>query len=96
MRLGTRQECVGSSPRVSRVCQNSVREFVKRRPRLAKRLSGLGIEPSSDDAVGSRWKFTRRFAEGIGKLAGTRREIAGKKTGGLTARLSEITGVYGS
>ncbi|RRT31465.1 hypothetical protein B296_00059133, partial [Ensete ventricosum] len=50
----------------------------------------------SDDAVGSRWKFTRRFTKGIGKLAGTRREIAGKKTGGLTARLSEVAGVYGS
>ncbi|RZS18596.1 hypothetical protein BHM03_00050902 [Ensete ventricosum] len=30
----------------------------------------LGIGPSSDDAVGSRRKFARRFAEGIGKLAG--------------------------
>ncbi|RZS19488.1 hypothetical protein BHM03_00051742 [Ensete ventricosum] len=30
----------------------------------------LGIGPSSDDAVGSRRKFTRRFTEGIGKLAG--------------------------
>ncbi|RWV77850.1 hypothetical protein GW17_00061270 [Ensete ventricosum] len=30
----------------------------------------LGIGPSSDDAVGSRRKFTRRFAEGMGKLAG--------------------------
>ncbi|RZS15924.1 hypothetical protein BHM03_00047819 [Ensete ventricosum] len=30
----------------------------------------LGIGPSSDDAVGSRQKFARRFAEGIGKLAG--------------------------
>ncbi|RZS26663.1 hypothetical protein BHM03_00060032 [Ensete ventricosum] len=30
----------------------------------------LGIGPSSDDAVGSRRKFTRRFAEGIGKLVG--------------------------
>ncbi|RWW11714.1 hypothetical protein GW17_00024654 [Ensete ventricosum] len=38
----------------------------------------LGIEPSSDDAVGSRRKFARRFVEGIGKLArnakGDRRE----------------------
>ncbi|RWV88178.1 hypothetical protein GW17_00049759 [Ensete ventricosum] len=31
---------------------------------------GLGIGPSSDDAVGSRQKFARRFAEGIGKLTG--------------------------
>ncbi|RZR75137.1 hypothetical protein BHM03_00050150 [Ensete ventricosum] len=30
----------------------------------------LGIGPSSDDAVGSRRKFARRFAEGIRKLAG--------------------------
>ncbi|RZR99008.1 hypothetical protein BHM03_00028475 [Ensete ventricosum] len=30
----------------------------------------LGIGPSSDDAVGSCRKFTRRFTEGIGKLAG--------------------------
>ncbi|RRT32705.1 hypothetical protein B296_00055500 [Ensete ventricosum] len=30
----------------------------------------LGIGPSSDDAVGSCQKFARRFAEGIGKLAG--------------------------
>ncbi|RRT60379.1 hypothetical protein B296_00016078 [Ensete ventricosum] len=30
----------------------------------------LGIRPSSDNAMGSRWKFTRRFAEGIRKLAG--------------------------
>ncbi|RZR73494.1 hypothetical protein BHM03_00024977 [Ensete ventricosum] len=29
----------------------------------------LGIGPSSDDAVGSRRKFARRFAEGIGNLA---------------------------
>ncbi|RWV93605.1 hypothetical protein GW17_00043931 [Ensete ventricosum] len=28
----------------------------------------LGIGPSSDDAVGSRQKFARRFAEEIGKL----------------------------
>ncbi|RWW46737.1 hypothetical protein BHE74_00047316 [Ensete ventricosum] len=29
----------------------------------------LDIGPSLDDVVGSRWKFSRRFAEGIGKLA---------------------------
>ncbi|RRT35307.1 hypothetical protein B296_00051290 [Ensete ventricosum] len=89
MHLGTRHECVGSSPRVLGVCQDGVREFAKRRPRLAGSLSGvaeklvgsrdglvmdiliqLDIGPSSDDVVGSRRKFTRRFAEGIGKLAG--------------------------
>ncbi|RZR73471.1 hypothetical protein BHM03_00024773 [Ensete ventricosum] len=30
----------------------------------------LGIELSSNDAVGSRWKFARRFTEGIRKLTG--------------------------
>ncbi|RRT35905.1 hypothetical protein B296_00013776 [Ensete ventricosum] len=30
----------------------------------------LGTRPCSDDAVGSRRKFARRFAERIGKLAG--------------------------
>ncbi|RRT34496.1 hypothetical protein B296_00008703 [Ensete ventricosum] len=30
----------------------------------------LVIGPSSDDAVGSRRKFARRFVEGIGKLTG--------------------------
>ncbi|RRT45426.1 hypothetical protein B296_00041400 [Ensete ventricosum] len=60
----------------------------------------LGIGSSSDDAVGSRRKFTRRFVEGIGKLAGNakgdRREIIGKKTRGLVIRLSEVTEVYGN
>ncbi|RRT50150.1 hypothetical protein B296_00050505 [Ensete ventricosum] len=84
MRLGTRQVCVGSSLRVSGVCHDGTREFAKRRPRLAKRLSGvaekligndgprysLGIGPSSDDVVGSCRKFARRFAKGIGKLTG--------------------------
>ncbi|RWW05714.1 hypothetical protein GW17_00030995 [Ensete ventricosum] len=39
IRLGTHQECVGSSQKVSGVCQDDAREFAKRRPRLARRLS---------------------------------------------------------
>ncbi|RWV85372.1 hypothetical protein GW17_00052833, partial [Ensete ventricosum] len=42
---------------------------MKLQPNDGPRYS-LGIGPSSDDAVGSRRKFDRRFAEGIGKLAG--------------------------
>ncbi|RWW52654.1 hypothetical protein BHE74_00040902 [Ensete ventricosum] len=34
----------------------------------------LGIGPSSDDMVGSRRKFARRFTEAIGKLAGNMKE----------------------
>ncbi|RZS14872.1 hypothetical protein BHM03_00046654 [Ensete ventricosum] len=41
MRLGTRQECIGSSSRVLEVCQDGSREFARRRPRLAGRLSGV-------------------------------------------------------
>ncbi|RWW10358.1 hypothetical protein GW17_00026103 [Ensete ventricosum] len=39
MRLGTHHECVGSSPRVSRVCQDDKREFAERRPRVTEILS---------------------------------------------------------
>ncbi|RWW44771.1 hypothetical protein BHE74_00049445 [Ensete ventricosum] len=51
--------------------QDSAREFARRRPRLAGKLSGVteNLVGSSDDTVGSRWKFARRFTEGIGKLA---------------------------
>ncbi|RZR97281.1 hypothetical protein BHM03_00026411 [Ensete ventricosum] len=49
MLLGTRQECVRSSSRVSGVCQDGIREFVKRRPRLIGRLSGV-----AEKLVGSR------------------------------------------
>ncbi|RWW76326.1 hypothetical protein BHE74_00015589 [Ensete ventricosum] len=38
MWLGTRQECIGSSSRVSRAYQDGVREFARRRPRLTERL----------------------------------------------------------
>ncbi|RRT38031.1 hypothetical protein B296_00011108 [Ensete ventricosum] len=90
MRLGIRQDCVRSSSRVSGVCQDGVREFVRRRSSV-KRLSGVAkklarraIElqpndgPRSRLSIGSGFrrcsrispKFARRFAEGIGKLAG--------------------------
>ncbi|RZR81358.1 hypothetical protein BHM03_00007556 [Ensete ventricosum] len=44
-------------------------ESMKLQPDDGPRYS-LGIGPSSDDVVGSRWKFAKRFTEGIGKLAG--------------------------
>ncbi|RWV95610.1 hypothetical protein GW17_00041755 [Ensete ventricosum] len=43
--------------------------IINNRPR-----SSLGIGPSSDDEVGSRRKFARRFAEWIRKLAGNTNE----------------------
>ncbi|RWW27841.1 hypothetical protein GW17_00007718 [Ensete ventricosum] len=80
MRLGTRLECVGSSPRLSRACQDGANDV----PR-----SSLGIGPSSDDAVGPRQEFIMRFTEGIRKLAGNTSGDRQKKTIGLTARMPE-------
>ncbi|RWV77225.1 hypothetical protein GW17_00061980 [Ensete ventricosum] len=68
MRFATRQECIESSPRVSGVCQDSAREFARKRPRLAGRLSGV-----TEKLVG------RDSPKGSGSLLGTRREIAGRR-----------------
>ncbi|RZS16157.1 hypothetical protein BHM03_00048117 [Ensete ventricosum] len=84
MRLGTRQECVGSSPSVLGVYQDSAKEFARRSLRLARRLSGIAEKligndgPGSSLSIGPRFgrcsgispEFARRFAEGIGKLTG--------------------------
>ncbi|RRT35427.1 hypothetical protein B296_00050900 [Ensete ventricosum] len=48
-----------------------------------------------DDAVRSRWKFARRFVEGIRKLARNAKGDRRKKTGGLAVRLLEVAGVCG-
>ncbi|RWW40605.1 hypothetical protein BHE74_00053967 [Ensete ventricosum] len=72
-------ELVRSASRVSRVCQDGTREFAKRRPRLAERLSGV------DE------KLTGR----IGKLAGNTLGDYRKKTRRLTARILEDVGLVG-
>ncbi|RRT48747.1 hypothetical protein B296_00009697 [Ensete ventricosum] len=41
MRLGTRLQCIRSSPRVLGVYQNGAKELVKKRLRLIGRLSGV-------------------------------------------------------
>ncbi|RRT34974.1 hypothetical protein B296_00039766 [Ensete ventricosum] len=88
------------------VIKECLGEFARRRLRLARRLSGvaeklsgnngsrssLGIEPGSNDAVGSRWEFARRFAEGIGKLARNMKGDHWEKTKGLAVRMSKATG----
>ncbi|RWW46406.1 hypothetical protein BHE74_00047665, partial [Ensete ventricosum] len=43
-----------------------------------------------------QWDLTGSLLGDSPKESGTRREIVGKKTGGLTVRLLEVTGVYGS
>ncbi|RZS05319.1 hypothetical protein BHM03_00035806 [Ensete ventricosum] len=57
--------------------------------------SSLGIEPGSDDAVGPRREFARRFIEGIEKLARNMLRDHRKKTIGITARISEAAGLAG-
>ncbi|RZR95964.1 hypothetical protein BHM03_00024873, partial [Ensete ventricosum] len=79
--FGNSPECVGSSPRVSGVCQDGAKEFAKRRSRLAERLSAV-----AEKLAGSRDESSRE----------TRREIARKKTRGRAARLPEVGGVCGS
>ncbi|RRT48128.1 hypothetical protein B296_00022792 [Ensete ventricosum] len=79
MQLGTRLECVGSSPRVSGACQDGGREFTGRRPRLAGRLSRVGerLVGSLGDAMGARQEFARTSSKVSGRSLGTRLEIAG-------------------
>ncbi|RWW23918.1 hypothetical protein GW17_00011808 [Ensete ventricosum] len=60
-------------------------------------------EPRSSLRIGSGFrrcsgispKFARRFAEGIGKLAGNTLEDHRQKTGRLTTRMSKAVGLAG-
>ncbi|RWV83089.1 hypothetical protein GW17_00055352 [Ensete ventricosum] len=45
--------------------------------------SSLSIGPGFGRCSGISSKFTRRFTKGIGKLAGTRREITGRRSDDL-------------
>ncbi|RRT47553.1 hypothetical protein B296_00009690 [Ensete ventricosum] len=106
---------------ISGVCQDSAREFTRRRSRLTERLSrvaekligrlnmigamklhpydglrsSLGIGPGLDDAMRPRREFARRFAKGIGKLAGNMPGDSWKKTRRLTARMPKVIGLVG-
>ncbi|RWW46023.1 hypothetical protein BHE74_00048080, partial [Ensete ventricosum] len=55
----------------------------------------LGIGLGSDDAVGPRREFARRFAEGIWKLAGNTLGDRWKKTIELTVRMPEAIELSG-
>ncbi|RWV91472.1 hypothetical protein BHE74_00035845 [Ensete ventricosum] len=55
--------------------------------------SSLGIGPGSNDVVRPRREFSRRFTEGIGKLAGNTSGDRLKKTGRLITRMWEATGL---
>ncbi|RRT35697.1 hypothetical protein B296_00043021 [Ensete ventricosum] len=49
----------------------------------------------SDDAIGSRWKFARRFAEGIKKLAGNVKGDRWKEDRRTCRKIAKVTGVCG-
>ncbi|RWV79997.1 hypothetical protein GW17_00058794 [Ensete ventricosum] len=91
MRLKTRLECIGSPPRVSGVCQDSTREFTGRRPRLARRLSGVAEKLAVSWKVGTRREFARRFVERIGKLDGNTSGDRRQKAGRIIAQISKAT-----
>ncbi|RWW38950.1 hypothetical protein BHE74_00055768 [Ensete ventricosum] len=93
MHLGTRQECVRSSPRVSGVCQDGAREFAKRRSRLTGRLSRVAEKLArSRDGLVMDILFTRRFAKGIEKLAGNAKVDRWEED---QTTYHKIAGVYG-
>ncbi|RWV81073.1 hypothetical protein GW17_00057544 [Ensete ventricosum] len=98
MRLRTRLECVGSSPRVSGVCYDGAREFTERRSRLVERLSGEA-EKLAGSCEGLEvdllamliWELT----EGIRKLAGNTLGDYWRKTIRLAARMPKAAGLAG-
>ncbi|RWV78822.1 hypothetical protein GW17_00060142 [Ensete ventricosum] len=55
--------------------------------------SNLSIGPGSNDTVGFRREFARRFTEGIGKLAGNKPEDYWEKTRSLATSMLEATGL---
>ncbi|RWW56034.1 hypothetical protein BHE74_00037306 [Ensete ventricosum] len=57
--------------------------------------SSLNIGPGFGRCSGISSKFARRFIEGIGKVAGNTLKDRQKKTGRLTARMSEAAGLVG-
>ncbi|RRT67894.1 hypothetical protein B296_00005859 [Ensete ventricosum] len=81
MRLETRLEGIGSPSRVLGACQDGVREFIGRRPRLTGRLSRV---------------VERRFVEGIRKLVRNTSGDHQKKTKRLIARIPEAAELVGN
>ncbi|RRT32299.1 hypothetical protein B296_00042332 [Ensete ventricosum] len=57
--------------------------------------SSLGIRPGSDNVVGPRWEFSRRFTEGIGELVENTPGDRRKKTIGLTVRIPKAVRLVG-
>ncbi|RWW26823.1 hypothetical protein GW17_00008767 [Ensete ventricosum] len=80
MRLGTRQECFGSSLRVSGACQDSATEFARRRSRLTIRLSMVAEKLTGSKPLDRR---VNRQYPGFGlqpKKISNRRRYASRRT----------------
>ncbi|RWW71189.1 hypothetical protein BHE74_00021100 [Ensete ventricosum] len=90
MRLGTCQECVGSSLRVLGAYQDGAREFARRRPKLVGRLSGVAeklagvgmLQP--DDGPGS----CLGIGPGSDDAVGSRQEFARR----ITKEIGKLAG----
>ncbi|RRT75626.1 hypothetical protein B296_00006349 [Ensete ventricosum] len=83
MRLGTRQECIGSSPRVSGACQDGAREFTRRRPRLAERLSGVAEKLAESLTMTGSIELQPDNGPGFGRCGGFHREFARRFAEGI-------------
>ncbi|RWW58661.1 hypothetical protein BHE74_00034446 [Ensete ventricosum] len=84
MRLKTRLECVGSSPRVSGVYQDSVREFTGRLPGVAEGLA---------ESWEAHWEFARISPKVSGRSLGTCWEIARGRPGDSPQGMPEVAGL---
>ncbi|RRT40072.1 hypothetical protein B296_00043032 [Ensete ventricosum] len=82
MRLGTRQECVGSLPGVSGVCQDSTMEFARGRLRLVERLSGVA-EKFTGITTRLWAKIKLRHRAGFGRCSGISPTFARRFTEGI-------------
>ncbi|RWV89975.1 hypothetical protein GW17_00047856 [Ensete ventricosum] len=65
-----RVDAFGNSPGVCRKLAKGIRSLPGWRKGVRQKKTETHRNRGSDDAMGSRRKFARRFIEGIGKLAG--------------------------
>ncbi|RWW38651.1 hypothetical protein BHE74_00056104 [Ensete ventricosum] len=91
MRLRTRHECIENSSRVSRVSQDGTREFARRRPRLAGRLSGIAEKLTGRLTMAGAMKLqpddgprsSLSIGSGFGRCSGISPKFARRFTEGI-------------